>query len=50
MIFTAVLIPVAFALFGLSFWLKGKLKLALIIGAGASVIAWIAVGFLKGWA
>lgn len=26
MIFTAVLIPVAFALFGVSFWLKGKLK------------------------
>ncbi len=50
MIFTTVLIPVAFGLFGLSFWLKGKVKLALIVGAGASVLAWVAIGFLKGWA
>ena len=39
MIFTAVLIPTAFALFGLSFWLKGRLKLALIIGTGVSIAA-----------
>ncbi len=49
MIFTSVLIPAAVVLFGLGFMAKGRLKLYLWIGAAGAIIAWIAIGFLKGW-